>query len=372
MFYRNLLILLLLLLFSTCQPDSSRIGWNRRFQSESTDTPMQTESHRAIYHWKTTYNPNEQERHFLCKHRIEKLYIRYFDLSIDREGSSRQVIPSAVTTFCQPVPEGMEIVPTVYVTLDALKVIAGNSGNNHNPNIRTYAQKTLSYIDAMSAANNISNIREIQIDCDWTNSTEKAFHNFCSILKKSLHDSGRRLSLTIRLHQLRKTAPPADYGVLMLYNTGGIRNYNTDNSILDPKDIRGYFNQTNNRIANYALPLDIAYPTFEWCVLFNKEQYCEGILYNIDLRDKAHFRRNNSRNNLYKVLQSYTYGATELFPGDELRHEFVAYETLSTCKQLAEQDFLKAKRNYSVILYHLDHTNLSKYTPYEIEALYSH
>lgn len=368
---RNFLVLLLLPLFSACHPDSSPASRNPSLQPETSNTPAQAEGRRAIYHWKTTYNPNEQERQFLREHRITKLYLRYFDLSANRESSTMSVVPSAVTNFCQTVPDGMEIVPTVYITLDALKALSGNSGASHIPDIRLYAEKILSYIDAMSAANGIGNVQEIQIDCDWTPSTEKAFHTFCRILRNRLHESGRRLSLTIRLHQLRKAAPPADCGVLMLYNTGGIRNYDTDNSILDCKDIRGYFNRSDNRIAGYPLPLDIAYPTFEWCVLFNKEQYCEGILYNIDLQDEKLFRRNSSRNNLYEILQDSIYGTTQLFPGDKLRHESVSYKTLETCKKLAERDFRKAGRSYSVILYHLDHTNLSKYTPNEIEALYS-
>ena len=49
-----------------------------------------------------------------------------------------------------------------------------------------------------------------------------------------------RISSTIRLHQLAQTPPEADYGVLMCYNTGDLKDFNTKNSILDVKDVKPY------------------------------------------------------------------------------------------------------------------------------------
>ena len=46
------------------------------------------------------------------------------------------------------------------------------------------------------------------------------------------------LSITVRLHQLREPAPPADRGVLMLYNTGALKAHDTRNSILDLADVK--------------------------------------------------------------------------------------------------------------------------------------
>ena len=51
-------------------------------------------------------------------------------------------------------------------------------------------------------------------------------------VKKLLSKEKVSLSVTVRLHQLRTTPPPADRGVLMVYNTGSIMNPHTENSIL--------------------------------------------------------------------------------------------------------------------------------------------
>ncbi len=69
-----------------------------------------------------------------------------------------------------------------------------------------------------------------------------------------------RLSTTIRLHQLSMEVPPADYGVLMLYNTGNPEKYAERNPILDIRDVMLYI----SKLDDYALPLAAAYPVFLW------------------------------------------------------------------------------------------------------------
>ena len=55
-------------------------------------------------------------------------------------------------------------------------------------------------------------------------------------------------------------APPADYGVLMLYNTGNPEKYAERNPILDIRDVMPYI----SKLDDYALPLAAAYPVFLW------------------------------------------------------------------------------------------------------------
>ena len=86
---------------------------------------------------------------------------------------------------------------------------------------------------------------EVQFDCDWTQITKNNFFYFLSYFKKQLAnrismttpDPLRDLqtepvvSATIRLHQLKfpeKTGvPPVDKGMLMFYNTGNLRAWET-------------------------------------------------------------------------------------------------------------------------------------------------
>ena len=52
----------------------------------------------------------------------------------------------------------------------------------------------------------------------------------------------------------------------MVYNTGNLIEMTTDNSIFSRKDIEPYLR--DNRLANYELPLDVAYPTYGWSVVY--------------------------------------------------------------------------------------------------------
>ena len=75
----------------------------------------------------------------------------------------------------------------------------------------------------MNEANDIENVKEIQIDCDWTASTQEAYFEFLHYLKEKAKDKQIQLSATIRLHQLSMTPPPVDRGILMMYNTGDVK-----------------------------------------------------------------------------------------------------------------------------------------------------
>lgn len=59
----------------------------------------------------------------------------------------------------------------------------------------------------MNEANDIENVKEIQIDCDWTASTQEAYFEFLHYLKEKAKDKQIQLSATIRLHQLSMTPP---------------------------------------------------------------------------------------------------------------------------------------------------------------------
>ena len=53
------------------------------------------------------------------EHRVGKLYIKLFDVKPGSEESYPDwtMVPAASTTFLQPLPEDMEVVPVVYITV---------------------------------------------------------------------------------------------------------------------------------------------------------------------------------------------------------------------------------------------------------------
>jgi hypothetical protein len=301
----------------------------------------------AVYYWKTVFTLNDAEKQWLADYNIGRLYIRYFDIGFD---AGDDPVPIGTIRFTDPIPEGPEIVPTVFIDNDVFK----------RCDMMPYALRTVTRILTMSATNDVDNIREIQLDCDWTRTTETAWFAFAEAVRDELNKYGIILSSTIRLHQLNMPPPPVDRGVLMCYNTGAIRNNATYNSILSASDVALYA----KHLQTYDLPLDIAYPTFSWAVLFNGKGVFQTLLREANPED-THLAHKAS--NKYVVQKGFYQEGKYLIAGDELRFEFADFSEIMKSKRLLEHRL----NNYSIILYHLDNKNLSKYTTDEINQIYA-
>ena len=129
----------------------------------------------------------------------------------------------------------------------------------------------------MSETNDITGVREIQIDCDWTMTTRKTYYDFLMRLVERARNENIQISTTIRLHQLTQPVPPVERGVLMMYNTGDVRQWEGTNPILDMRDAGPYM----RHLKKYDLPLSTAYPVFAWNVLFRDGHYV-GIMHSDD------------------------------------------------------------------------------------------
>ena len=169
----------------------------------------------------------------------------------------------------------------------------------------------------MNETNDIMGVKEIQIDCDYTINSLPTYYQFLKEVKEAW---GQQLSTTIRLHQLSMKAPPVDYGVLMLYNTGDPRKWTERNPILDIRDVSPYL----KRLDRYPLPLAAAYPVFSWLRMIN---------------------------------------------GLQIEHTVEAEEIFKV-KQAVEQRRENLKR--SIITYHLDKDNINRYKPETYEEIYHH
>lgn len=101
---------------------------------------------------------------------------------------------------------------------------------------------------------------EIQIDCDWTKETKETYFNLLKELQRPSFFRGKKVSCTIRLHQVKylisSGTPPVNQGLLMVYNMGNLSKYGGQNSIFDLKEARDY----RENLAQYPIPLDIALP----------------------------------------------------------------------------------------------------------------
>ncbi len=303
----------------------------------------------AIYYWRTTFRLNNYERDFLKKHNINKMYVKFFD--VDKEWG-QGAIPVGTTIFIDSFPKNIEIVPTVFITSEAIKYYP------------EFSDKLLKRVEDMADVNGI-NFSEIQIDCDWKESAAEKYFAFMKDFKSKLEKKDIKLSTTIRLSQFGYETPAADYGVLMCYNTGDIKKWETANSILDIEDIKLYL----EKIKSCKLPLSVAFPNFGWDVSFTKyspddsEYYMEGIEY--DKNDFSDECFEKISENHYKMSKkSRYYGNVSVY----IRHEEVTADDVLEAKKLIWENLSSAPKQ--IILYHLDSANLSKFSDNEVEKIY--
>lgn len=314
----------------------------------------------GIYYWKTRFCLNDYELDFLKKHEISRIYVKMFDVALQNGSTSDtlSVIPIATTRFESPIPEGIEIVPTVYITYEALSHLKGKDREY----IESYAQRILTRIDAMVSYNEIPEIREVQFDCDWTSSTSYAYCCICNYAKRNLNKNGRKFSITLRLHQMsleNYQFPSADRGVLMLYNTGSFKNPNSTNSILSYNDAEPYI-----RRHEAPYPVDYAYPTYSWSLLFRNNEF-KCIVRDVELRDSLLLQKTDY--NRFIVQKDTLIGNLQLRKGDMIRHETSEYKEIERVKSdLTRRHDMKNSRQ---IIYHLDSTNLSNYSDHEIKYM---
>ena len=222
--------------------------------------PMPT-TMRSVYYWSTTLNMDSVKTAFMRNYDISRMYIRYFDVVADQSG---RAVPNATLKFATDVPQGIDIVPTVFVMPECLRQDRSR-----------LASLIVKRVVQMNETNDVYNVKEIQIDCDWTQSTRQLYAEFMQAMMRECHSRHLKLSSTIRLHQLAQTPPPADRGVLMMYNTGDATDIRCHKPILDMHDAAPYLPRLND----YKLKLSTAYPIFTWRILFRGGRFV-GFIYN--------------------------------------------------------------------------------------------
>lgn len=284
----------------------------------------------SIYYWRTTFNPSNEELEFLKKHDIRRMYLRLFDVVVDE---ADKPVPNATVSFKRSVPDDWEIVPTVFVTVEAIRAI------NEKDGVPLLASKIVELVENICSWKDINNWEGIQLDCDWTEQPKDKFFLLCEQVRDKL-SKDKLLSSTVRLHQLRQSGPPVDYGVLMVYNTDNFRNPGTSNSILNDSTVEKYLSR---KIA-INLPLDIALPIYQWDLVFDRE---------------GGFSRISS--GIYDVDEE-----TEI-----VKKESVSYETLVRTQSVLNKYLKLQKGGHSTILYHLNTKNINSYNDEQFQNLYN-
>jgi hypothetical protein len=297
----------------------------------------------AFYYWKTIFKLSQKETEVLRDNNVTKLYVRYFDISLHPE--NQQPIPVSPIRFQQNV-NNFTIVPVVFIQNKVMLL--------PDLDIDDLAQKTFSFIEEINAKNKIQ-CNEIQIDCDWTLKSKDNYLKFIERFKKL---SQKKLSATIRLHQVkyfRKTKiPNVDSGVLMYYNMGTIAP-DAANSIYDKKIAERYLKS----LKKYPLHLDLALPIYSWGVHIRNEKVI-GLRSKInlgELKKDQNFEQINAV--FFKVKQSNYKNGVFYEENDLLKIEAISPEDL--LEMADDLDDNLAQKPKEIIFYDLDEFNLKNY-----------
>ncbi|MCU0395489.1 MAG: hypothetical protein MUF29_06245 [Chitinophagaceae bacterium] len=310
-------------------------------------------THRGFYYWKSRFALDSSEAATLQQLRTEKLYIKFFDVAWNPD--TRTPEPVAVLDMTSPIPNGLTMVPVVFITNETLQAATPDD-------IAAMGLKIPKLIGDLLQKHGMQQPAEIQIDCDWTAGTRSRYFLLLQQLRKTALFRNTTLSVTIRLHQVKYVAetgiPPADRGLLMCYNMGNLQDPKTGNSIIDAHTLDQYIGKADA----YPLPLDMALPIFDWWVWFRQQDYqglvhAEKLQLPLDKQQRWYCQHDTIINGL--IFKS----------GDWLRYENSSMNTLLEAAAL-----MKKKRNHpniTLILYHLDAKNLAHYEIADLERLYS-
>ena len=319
-------VVLMTMFFSACTPK----------RSHSVD----------FYYWKSKFAIGETEREYFSRLDSKRLFLRLFD--VDLENGNAVPVGQIQSFGKEQLPrDDVRVIPVVFITNRTFLQYADDKG------IDNLVSNVCSGIDHFMQAAQVA-YNEIQIDCDWTMATRDAYFHFLKALAKH---SGRHISCTLRLHQIRdrqKTGvPPVDRGSLMCYATSSPLEGMSRNSILDMDLLKSYTANIND----YPLPFDVILPIYSWGIVTNhlgKVKLLNGLTAD-DLQTPM-FEKIDE--NMYKVKEDGFLQGMYINKGFTIKIEAIGQELLAEAKQYLENHI---EKDYGWVYFHLSKGFLTRY-----------
>jgi len=298
---------------------------------------------RSFCYWKTTYWNDSIDQRTADSLGVKHIYLRLFDVGWNPYAKS--AAPMATLWDFSDDANQMQVTPCIYITNDAmqqstrpqLKKLAEDVRQRMNTILQGTRERTARYTAYKKVSDSVykgdmdsleryertmfdNRIKEILIDCDWTQASRDNYFYFLSELKKEI--PAYKVAATIRLWQYRDHekagVPPVDNGLLMCYNMESPTDHKNKNSIGSPKILKQYVNHDD-----YPLKLNVALPIFNWSLVFRGGQFL-GILANSNMIDMNGKRFKKIDENRYVFTRDEVIGETFYRNGDEVRVEKVS------------------------------------------------
>ena len=300
-----------------------------------------------FYYWKSKCEIGETERDYFSQLESKRLFVRLFDVDVE---SGKAVVVGPIQAFSkkQLPNDSTKGIPVVFITNPTFLDYVGDSAVDR---LVTNVNSTIEHI--MNAAG--VGYNEIQIDCDWTQRTKEPYFRF---LKQLAGQSGRDISCTLRLHQIRdrqKTGvPPVSRGSLMCYATSSPMEGDTHNSILDMELLKAYTANIND----YPLDFDVVLPIYSWGIVTNHVGEVKLIngLTEDDLQTSMFEKKDE---HLYLIKEDGFIQGMYVNRGFTVKIEDITPELLAEAKQYLDHQI---DRDFPWVYFHLSHGFLTRYT----------
>lgn len=336
--------------------------------------PKNTSPIKAFYYWKN-YDNYWFDSERLDTLQVRKLYVKYFEVDYDPDLGP---VPKAKTELTmsrtewdyekqQDIPSNvakLSVIPTVFILNSVFK--------EHELNTREMAKNILFLVLKKYEENmeGFSCPKEIQIDCDWTESTKKVYMRFLRELKQEMKKNesleNTQLSATLRLYAYkfpdRMGVLPVDRAMLMCYNLLTPRESGNRNSILDIQELKKYLEGADD----YPVALDVALPTYSNVQVFQNKQF-KSLFYKEDSTFLSYLKPLNPP--FYLISKDTLVDEVYLRKGDHLKVERVSAKQIREAIDVINRE-VYFKDRPTMALFHLDSDELRKYTHEELVGFY--
>ncbi|MEN4761415.1 hypothetical protein ABEG63_13840 [Chryseobacterium sp. C39-AII1] len=290
----------------------------------------------TFYYWKTKLALDKTEKDALQKASDPVLYTRFFD--VDKVDGKFQ--PVGVITKDKSFETDKQIAPTVFITNRTFLYIKKDD-------IPFLAEKVHQLIQKKTDEYHLKTNNEIQIDCDWTAGTRDDYFTFLKELKKI---SGKEITCTLRLHQVKDKAqtgiPPVAKVFLMCYSTSSPLENSDKNSILDVNILKSYL----SKLEEYPIKkIEVALPIYSWGIVTNHlgKHRLINALSQKDL-DNLNFRKISE--NEIEIQKDGFYFGNFLNKGFKIKIEEISDQQLQDVIHFLD----KKIPQYNIIYYQLD------------------
>ncbi len=329
---------------------------------------------RAFYYWKN-YDDFWFESDIIDTLQVRKLYVKYFEVDYDPDLGP---VPKAKTELTMSRTKWdyeqdkevlspyakLNIVPTVFILNSVFK----------EPDLNTREMaKNILFLVLKKFEENMEGFscpKEIQIDCDWTESTKLFYLRFLRELKQEMRKNASlentQLSATLRLYAYkfpdRMGVLPVDRAMLMCYNLLTPRESGNRNSILDIQELKKYLEGADD----YPIALDVALPTYSNVQVFQNKQF-KSLFYEEDSTFLSYLKP--LKPPFYLISKDTLVDEVYLRKGDHLKVERVSAKQIREAIDVINQEVYFRDRP-TMALFHLDSDELRKYTHEELVGFY--